>query len=87
MVLNETLRLYPPIVRITRKAYKVIKLGQFSLPKGAIMSFSILAMHHDDKLWGPDANLFKPKRFAEGVSNATIHPNAICNSPSITHNL
>jgi len=78
MVLNETLRLYPPAGRITRKAYKAIKLGNFSLPKGAVMSFSILAMHHDEKLWGSDANLFKPERFAAGVSNAAIHPNAFC---------
>jgi len=44
-------------------------------------------MHHDGKLWGPDENLFKLERFEAGVSNAAIHPNAICNSPSITHKL
>nr|ACN39923.1 unknown [Picea sitchensis] len=76
MVLNETLRLYPPASKIIRKAYKAIKLGQFSLPKGAVLSFSILAMHHNEKFWGLDANLFKPERFAAGVSKAAIHPNA-----------
>jgi cytochrome P450 len=76
MVLNETLRLYPPATRIIRKAYKAIKLGQFSLPKGAVLSFSILAMHHNEKFWGPDANLFKPERFTTGVSKAAINPNA-----------
>lgn len=76
MVLNETLRLYPPAARLIRKAYKAIKLGQFSLPKDAALSISILAMHHNEKFWGPDANLFKPERFAAGVSKAAVHPNA-----------
>jgi cytochrome P450 len=76
MVLNETLRLYPPAPRITIKAYKAMNLGQFSLLKGGIFSFSVLAMHHNEKFWGPDANLFKPNRFATRISKATIHPNA-----------
>lgn len=32
MVLNETLRLYPPVSTLIRKAYKYMKLGPFSLP-------------------------------------------------------
>lgn len=76
MVLNETLRLYPPAARLIRKAYKAIELGQFSLPKDAALSISILAMHHNEKFWGPDANLFKPERFAAGVSKAAVNPNA-----------
>lgn len=76
MVLNETLRLYPPATMIIRRAYKEIKLGQFLLPKGTAMIFPILAVHHSEKLWGPDANLFKPERFAEGTSRAATHPNA-----------
>jgi cytochrome P450 len=76
MVLNETLRLYPPATMIIRHACKEMKLGQFSLPKGASLTLPILAMQHDEKLWGPDAKLFNPERFAEGTSRAAIHPNA-----------
>jgi PHYB activation tagged suppressor 1 len=76
MVLNETLRLYPPATMLVRQTYKEIKLGQFSLPKAASLTLPILVMHHDEKFWGPDAKLFKPERFAEGTSRAAIHPNA-----------
>eukprot|EP00253_Pinus_taeda_P020724 PITA_20724 len=76
MVINETLRLYPPVSSLIRKANKAIKLGQFSLPKDASLSISILGMHHNEKFWGPDANLFKPERFAAGVSKAAVHPYA-----------
>jgi len=76
MVLNETLRLYPPGTLMVRQAYKEIKLGKHFLPKGASLSLPILVMHHDENLWGQDAKLFKPERFAEGTSRAAIHPNA-----------
>lgn len=76
MVLNETLRLYPPVSTLIRKAYKHMKLGPFSLPKGAALTLSILEVHHNEKLWGPDANMFKPERFADGPSRAAINPNS-----------
>lgn len=76
MVLNETLRLYPPATLMIRKTYKELKLGRFMIPKGAALSFPILAVHHNEKFWGPDANMFKPERFAEGASKAAVHPNA-----------
>ncbi|KAK5771283.1 hypothetical protein GOBAR_AA02438 [Gossypium barbadense] len=30
-----------------------------------------MALHHDPDLWGDDVHLFKPERFAEGISKAT----------------
>eukprot|EP01018_Ginkgo_biloba_P008421 Gb_24902 [translate_table: standard] len=76
MVLNEALRLYPPAIVMIRTAYREIKLGNFYLPKGAAVTLPVLAVHHSEKFWGPDANEFKPQRFAEGASKAAIHPNA-----------
>lgn len=76
MVMYETLRLYPPATILVRKVYKEMKLGPILLPKGAAITLPILAVQHSEKFWGPDANMFKPERFAEGASKASVHPNA-----------
>nr|ATG29999.1 CYP866A17 [Taxus chinensis] len=76
MILNETLRLYPPSVFLQRQTYKPMKLGRLSIPAGIQLMLPILAIHHDPTLWGHDANDFNPGRFSEGVSRASRHPMA-----------
>ncbi|PIA46496.1 hypothetical protein AQUCO_01500205v1 [Aquilegia coerulea] len=71
MVLYEVLRLYPPVVEIYRHTYKATKVSNISLPPGVDLTLPILLIHHDQELWGNDAEDFKPERFAEGVLNAS----------------
>lgn len=71
MIINESLRLYPPVVGIDRKVATEARLGQLVLP--AIIGIYIpnLKLHHDPQIWGDEPQLFKPERFSEGVAKAT----------------
>uniref|UniRef100_A0A1W7HBV4 Cytochrome P450 n=1 Tax=Scoparia dulcis TaxID=107240 RepID=A0A1W7HBV4_SCODU len=71
MIINECLRLYPPVLTVTRKVAKKTKLGNLKLPKKMNIFISIMALHHNPYIWGKDVHLFKPERFAEGVAKAT----------------
>ncbi|EFJ26610.1 hypothetical protein SELMODRAFT_412962 [Selaginella moellendorffii] len=74
MVLNETLRLYPPAVFLVRTAMEDTKLGNLIVPEGTGVLVPILSILHDKEVWGEDANEFNPQRFADGVANASKHP-------------
>ncbi|EEF50709.1 cytochrome P450, putative [Ricinus communis] len=71
MIINETLRLYPPAVIFKRYVQRQVRLGKLILPANIVMEIPILAVHHNPQIWGEDVNLFKPERFAEGVAKAT----------------
>ncbi|KAK7272907.1 hypothetical protein RIF29_13949 [Crotalaria pallida] len=63
MVINESLRLYPPASVLPRMAFEDILLGDLYIPKGLSIWIPVLAIHHSEKLWGKDANEFNPERF------------------------
>lgn len=71
MIVEESLRLYPPVPFIKRKANKKVELGKLTLPPQMQLYISPLAVQHDPKIWGEDVHIFKPERFAEGVVKAT----------------
>ncbi|KAL1536907.1 cytokinin hydroxylase-like [Salvia divinorum] len=64
MVINESLRLYPPASLLPRMAFEDIKLGDLVIPKGLSIWIPVLAIHHNPEIWGKDANEFNPERFA-----------------------
>ncbi|EGG02922.1 cytochrome P450 monooxygenase [Melampsora larici-populina 98AG31] len=66
-VLNETLRLHPPLWTSTRHAYEddVLPSGIF-VPAGTDIQYYMHAFHRDRKLWGENADDFVPGRWLEG---------------------
>ncbi|CAL9761786.1 unnamed protein product [Musa acuminata subsp. burmannicoides] len=76
MILNETLRLYPPAVATIRRAEADVELGGYHIPQGTELLIPIMGVHHDAGLWGTDVAEFNPTRFADGASRAARHPTA-----------
>jgi cytochrome P450 len=65
-VINEALRLYPPIHVSNRRLVKDLEFGGYRLPADERLMFSIYLTHHDRKQWQEPAR-FEPGRFAPGI--------------------
>ncbi|KAK4414305.1 cytochrome [Sesamum alatum] len=76
MVIQETLRLYPPVAYVVREALKDIHFKGINIPKGINIQVPIPILHQHQELWGSDAHEFKPDRFANGTSGACKIPQA-----------
>ncbi|XP_030372062.1 uncharacterized protein LOC115622298 [Scaptodrosophila lebanonensis] len=64
MVVNETLRLIPPIPVLGRQAINDAKLSNgLILPSGLQVIISIYHIHRRKDIWGPDAGKFDPNNF------------------------
>ncbi|KAL5974886.1 hypothetical protein ACLOJK_031559 [Asimina triloba] len=74
MVIQETLRLYPPSTFVPREALQEMKIGGIQLPKGINLWISVPTLHQDPQIWGPDASQFNPERFARGIIGACKLP-------------
>ncbi|XWS35571.1 hypothetical protein CRYUN_Cryun20dG0008500 [Craigia yunnanensis] len=76
MVIQETLRLYPPAVFVMREVLQDIEFKGVMIPKGTNIQIPVATLHQITDLWGPGAHQFNPERFATGVLGACKHPQA-----------
>ncbi|KAF8769680.1 hypothetical protein HU200_006285 [Digitaria exilis] len=66
MIMNETLRLYPPAVATIRRAKMDVQLSDgCMIPRDMELLVPIMAIHHDTRFWGQDAAQFNPGRAAK----------------------
>ena len=63
-VLEETLRLYPPVWLFTRRARDTDDLEQYDVPPGTDIYLSPYILHRSEHIW-PDPDSFNPDRFAQ----------------------
>jgi cytochrome P450 family 3 subfamily A len=72
MVINETLRMYPPVIRFDRVASEDYQLGNYHIPKGSLINVPVYPIHHDPNIW-PEPEKFIPERFLPD-EKAKRHP-------------
>jgi cytochrome P450 len=61
-VVSETLRLYPPAFLMVRQAIAADRVGNFEIPRGAVIMMAPWVLHRHRKLWR-DPDMFDPTRF------------------------
>lgn len=74
MVIDETLRLYPPFPTFFRTSYESDQLGDYHLPPNSAIIISPYVTHRSPDYW-PDPERFDPERFAAS-SPAEPRPDA-----------
>ncbi|MCS6800327.1 MAG: cytochrome P450 [Chloroflexota bacterium] len=62
MVLSESLRLYPPVWAMSRRALRDYHVGPYLLPAGSVVVVSPAVTHRDPR-WYPDPDRFDPDRW------------------------
>jgi cytochrome P450 len=63
MVIEEVLRLYPPLLTTNRQALKDDVVGGYTIPAGALISISPYLLQRDPRYW-KDPEKFDPERFS-----------------------
>ncbi|KAJ7486849.1 cytochrome P450 [Mycena latifolia] len=81
-VLNETLRLYPPVPLNFRTSTKGVVwpattpgAKPFYVPPNTMIPYGPIVMHRRKDLWGPDALQFDPERFIDERLHKYLVPN------------
>lgn len=62
-VIDETMRLYPPIWHIGRQNIEIVKIGQYTFNPGTHFRVSPFVLQRDVRFWEA-ANVFDPNRFS-----------------------
>lgn len=63
-MINEVLRLYPPVYNIARECIEADEINGMRIKKGSVVVMSILGIHRDEQWW-PEPLQFLPDRFSQ----------------------
>jgi cytochrome P450 len=72
MVIEESMRLYPPFCVLSRKVIADDELQGYHIPANSVILVSPYATQHNPEFW-PDPERFDPERFTEGCVTTRPH--------------
>jgi cytochrome P450 len=72
MVIQEAMRMYPPVWALTRRALRADEVGGYRVPAGADVMISPYTLHRNPAFW-PDPQRFDPQRFEPTGAVAAAH--------------
>ncbi|SNZ04427.1 Cytochrome P450 [Natronoarchaeum philippinense] len=61
-IVNEAMRLYPPITILYREPHEALTLGGYRIPEDATLQLSAYGIHRDERWWS-DPETFDPERW------------------------
>lgn len=64
-VIDESMRLYPPVPVFAREAIEDDKIGKYEIPAGTSILLSQFLIHRDESIWD-NPEEFDPERFTDG---------------------
>ncbi len=65
-IVEETLRLYPPVYAISRSCIRDVVIDGYTIPRGTYVMLGVYPMHRDPTLWDRPLS-FEPERFLPGA--------------------
>ena len=68
-VVQESMRLYPPVWGIARRCTEETEMGGYRIPQNAYIAITMYVLHRHPDFW-PDAERFDPERFAPNRTEA-----------------
>ena len=68
-VLSESMRLFPPVWVIGRRALEATQIGEFEVPRRTLVLASQYLLHRDPRFW-PEAERFWPERWLDEAAEA-----------------
>lgn len=84
-VCNEVLRLFPTIPTTSRVSIRDTIIARQPIPKNTVFFVVPWAVNRNPKLWGPDAEAFRPERWIDGATGrATMNGGADSNYAFLT---
>jgi cytochrome P450 len=66
-VVTESMRVYPPVYSVGRRAQRTCEFGGYTLPEGTTFLMSQWVMHHDPRYFD-DPLEFRPERWNDGLA-------------------